>query len=309
MTVLTIIAAIVLLILVIMAAVVIFVVRYLAYHPKSKRKPLHHEAMAHCSLKLTEFVRTNNDNQKIYAWFTKNVDSSIGDHVLLLQHGHRQNRHEMLKQAEILYKAGFSILITTIRAHDQSDGKFITFGLKEAEDIRCWHTFLTAEQRFLPKKIGFIGNSMGGVTLLRTHYLYKIGAVLVLQSVLADLDETIKKRASYVTRLPGLLFQIPISTLIKIWTRFNTRDVKPHLWATAITIPAFIMQGGSDTLVPTTSGETLYNALKTDAKFKKLWFEVKQKHVCFEHDHTQAFHDNLTTFLYKHFVNAKSTQS
>jgi len=55
--------------------------------------------------------------------------------VVIAQHGYKADRGEMLNEAEILHRHGYGVLVTSIRAHDLSEGTLITFGHEEIKDL------------------------------------------------------------------------------------------------------------------------------------------------------------------------------
>src|SRR5580698_7382928 len=56
--------------------------------------------------------------------------------VVVLMHGVRANRLQMLDRARFLHRAGYAVLLYDSRAHGESTGRAITFGYLESRDAR-----------------------------------------------------------------------------------------------------------------------------------------------------------------------------
>ena len=79
-------------------------------------------------------------------------------------------------------KLGFNVLLADQRAHGKSQGKTITFGIKERYDVRSWVEYFT--KRFGEnQKIYLSGLSMGGATVLMSS---NVGLSQNVIGILAD---------------------------------------------------------------------------------------------------------------------------
>ncbi len=79
-------------------------------------------------------------------------------------------------------KLGFNVLLADQRAHGKSQGKTITFGIKERYDVRSWVEYFT--KRFGEnQKIYLSGLSMGGATVLMSS---NVGLSKNVIGILAD---------------------------------------------------------------------------------------------------------------------------
>ena len=61
---------------------------------------------------------------------------------MLLLHGHRGNRDQLLVHAEYLVEAGYGALSIDFRNHGESDGEFTSMGYHELKDARAAFRFL-----------------------------------------------------------------------------------------------------------------------------------------------------------------------
>lgn len=138
----------------------------LAFHPE--RLPLDHRAEAQAAAvrygaTLQDVSVTASDGTRLAAWFTHPANSH-GDAVILL-HGVGDNRQGMESFAELFLSHGYSVLAPDSRAHGVSGGRFPTYGVKEAADVRAWYDWLQAHDR--PRCVFGMGESMGAAVLLQ----------------------------------------------------------------------------------------------------------------------------------------------
>ncbi len=241
----------------------------------------------------------NQRNERLVAWWAAQPPRRNRPRAaLILQHGYKMHRGEMLQQANFFYAAGYSVLLPAMRAHEHSEGTHIEFaGATEAEDIKLWHTYLTSKQRFHPKHIGFVGNSLGAAALLHAHAVYQLGAVLIIQSLFAELSASISSSVRYFTGIPGTFLAQAIATRIEKLTNIKSTNIAPVRWAAQITVPSFIMQGGADRAIPTTSGALLYHTIPLPPSQKAFWYDEKQKHVNFDQAYPQEYINRVIPFV------------
>ena len=86
--------------------------------------------------------------------------------TLLLVHGFRSSPFCDFGVSYAFYHSlGWNILAVCQRAHEESEGKYITFGVKERYDVLDWTLYL--RDRFGPEHpVALIGISMGCATVL-----------------------------------------------------------------------------------------------------------------------------------------------
>ncbi len=85
--------------------------------------------------------------------------------VIILMHGyHSCAIHDFSCAVEYYHNLGFVLIMPDLRAHGDSDGKYITFGIKEKDDCRLWAEF--AERKFKGLPILLDGMSMGASTVM-----------------------------------------------------------------------------------------------------------------------------------------------
>jgi dipeptidyl aminopeptidase/acylaminoacyl peptidase len=263
--------------------------------PMETRK-LPEENPSNFNLPYEDVEITSPDGLKLAGWFVPSQNGA----VIIMQHGYKSTRKELLNEAEMMYRHGYGILLTTVRAHDHSDGEMITFGMKEIDDLEAWYQYLVTRNDIDPEKIGMLGNSYGGMLAIQfTAHNKKIKAV-VADCAFSSLNDTVETSVEYFTDLPAF----PFAPLIVFWaereTGFKTEDIDATKWIAQISPrPVFLMQGGADVVISADSGQRLYDAA---GEPKELWFAPELGHVGFDKERAAEFEQRVSKFFDKYLL-------
>ncbi|MBC7791863.1 MAG: alpha/beta hydrolase [Anaerolineae bacterium] len=198
-------------------------------------------------------------------WF---AGGPAGGGAVLLLHGVRGNRLQMLNRARFLYAAGYSVLLVDFGAHGESTGERITFGSREALDATAALEWL--RRRLPAEAVGAIGISMGGAAALLGRNPLKADA-LVLESVYPTIDAAIdgRLRSRFGAMGPRLA---PFLTLqLPLWLGFERKVLRPLDRVADVKVPLLIISGTADTY--TTIAET--NLLYARAQQPKEFWAVE----------------------------------
>lgn len=106
------------------------------------------------------------DGLNLKGYYLKNENSN--GKVMILCHGYRSFPYfDFSASAKVYYSLGFDLLFIVHRTHLESDGKYITFGIKERYDLLEWIKY--ADNRHNGKaQIILAGVSMGAATVMYT---------------------------------------------------------------------------------------------------------------------------------------------
>ena len=86
------------------------------------------------------------------------------NNTMILFHGYRSASARDFACAVKMYTdMGFNVLLCDQRSHGRSEGKLITFGVKESRDVLSWVNFVNRE--YSPSSIALGGMSMGATTV------------------------------------------------------------------------------------------------------------------------------------------------
>jgi esterase/lipase len=200
--------------------------------------------------------------------------------VIVALHGYKASRGEMLNEAAMLERHGYGVLLPALRAHDMSDGDLITFGRREIDDLRRWVQFAQTLPGVRSRRIGIIGNSLGGTLAIQAAAVMpEIGAVAT-NSAFSSLTDTVETSIRFFTGMPPF----PFAPLIVFWAERQTGVRVADVDATRAIgrispRPVLIMQGGADEVISTASGQRLYDAA---GEPRDLWFDALVGHTRFD---------------------------
>lgn len=108
---------------------------------------------------------------------------------VVLMHGVRANRLQMLERARVLHDQGYAVLLFDFQAHGESTGARITFGKLESVDAAAAVQFMRARE----SRVAAIGVSLGGAAALVGVDPLAVDA-LVLGSVYPDIGAALSNR-------------------------------------------------------------------------------------------------------------------
>ena len=189
-------------------------------------------------------------------------------HILL--HGYRGSYQDMCGCFKIAKELGHNVLLVSQRAHGKSDGKYLSFGIKESRDCLAWIEYIN--QRFgAEQPIILKGVSMGAATVMMASELELPENVV---GILADCGysspEKIIRHVMRKRHYPQLLFPfIRLGGLI-----FGGFDICSNTPVRALKnckLPVFFIHGDDDRFVPYEMGRENFEACPA----KKYFFTGK----------------------------------
>ena len=262
----------------------------LLHSPMSTRE-LPDETPADYKLEFEDVTVTNPDGMKLVGWFIPAENGA----VIIMQHGYKSTRSELLNEAEMMHRHGYSVLITSIRAHDYSEGELITLGVYEVQDMEAWYQYLLTRSDIDPDKIGILGNSYGGMLSIQYAAQNKNIKAVVANSAFSSMKDTVSTSVKHFTGLP----EFPFVPLIVFWAEQSTgikmEEIDATKWIPQISPrPVFLMQGGADTVISPTSGQALYDAAGDP---KELWFDPALGHVEFDKERSEEYEAKVSAFF------------
>jgi fermentation-respiration switch protein FrsA (DUF1100 family) len=213
---------------------------------------------------------------------------------ILLMHGVRSNRLQMLNRARFLSQAGYSVLLFDFQAHGESIGKHITFGYLEALDAEAAYSWLN--NKLTNKTIGVIGVSLGGAATLLGE-VSKQAKALILESVYPTIEEAIANRLRLRLGSLGKSVMPLLTWQIEPRLGFKTEQLRPieHIAKTSAAI--LIITGDKDQHTPLAESKRLYKAAN---KPKQLWIIEGAAHINFDRYRPDLYKTKVLNFFNDH---------
>lgn len=113
---------------------------------------------------LQEVSIAASDSAILKAWYVR--PRNFNANAVVLTHGITDNREGVAGYAELFLKHGYAVLLPDARGHGESGGEFATYGLKEADDLHRWVTWLYAHDS--PDCVYGFGESYGAALVLES---------------------------------------------------------------------------------------------------------------------------------------------
>jgi pimeloyl-ACP methyl ester carboxylesterase len=196
------------------------------------------------------------DGITLRGWYLPTAEQR---HLIVLVHGMWSSWSEMAGLGRDLHDQGFDVLLFDLRGHGQSDPSRLYLGRRERADIRAVMDW-AKNHDFEPDRVGWLGYSMGGATLLMEAAQNPGIQVAVIDSPFGNLPEVLKNQLSKHSGLPSL-FNPGILLAARIFYGVRTDDLIPiraaRAWGER---PLLLIHGESDSTVPLSQAYALARA-------------------------------------------------
>src|SRR5262245_44231828 len=223
---------------------------------------------AHLQGRDVEFE--SGSGSKLRGWL---ISGRKGAGAVVLTHGFRGDRRQMLGRASFLSEAGYGVLFFDFQAHGESPGKQITIGYLESRDAQGAVEFI--RKNCPGEKLGAIGLSMGGAAAILASPALEVDAI-VLEAVYPDIE---RAAANRVERYLGawarglgrlLIMQLPLRAGIE------KEELRPIDRVGAIKAPKLFIAGEKDLHTKLDESREIFAAASEP---KELWVVEAAAHV------------------------------
>ncbi len=183
--------------------------------------------------------------------------------TLIVFHGyHSLATVDFALEAKFLHDLGYRLLIPYQRSHGESEGKYITYGVKERFDCREWARY--AEDRFGPEDIFLAGISMGSSTVLMAAGLDLPESV---RGILADCGftspwEIMKHVSRRDFKLPSFPLLHVLDLLARLQAGFSLKEADTRDALAKSVLPVLFFHGVEDDFVPLSMTQENFRACR-----------------------------------------------
>ena len=185
--------------------------------------------------------------------------------TVLLAHGYRSSYLlDFAMVFDVYHQFGFNLLVLDQRCHGKSEGKYITFGVKESCDVENWIRFHNDRYGAMPLILN--GLSMGASTVL---YLADKDLPENVKGIIADCGFTspkaiLKNVYRSIIRLPAVLTVLSADIFARLFAhfRFGEKDTRKTLANSRL--PVLMIHGLADDFVSCEMTKQAYAACTSE---------------------------------------------
>ena len=224
----------------------------------------------------------------VSGWFARGIPRRG---AVLLLHGIRSDRRQMLNRALALHAVGYSVLLIDLPSHGESSGNRITFGYREAEGVRASLRFLDINAS--GERTAVVGVSQGAAAFVLADAPGVLSAV-VLESMYSTIEQTLANRLQLragslaVAFAPLFMAQLPMRLGV------SAAELRPIDHVAGLQAPVLIAVGTEDLRTTVAETQRIFDAA---ARPKELWLVDGAGHVDLYGFNPRAYEARVFAFL------------
>lgn len=196
--------------------------------------------------------------------------NSPTDKWVIIVHGYQSSENRSKIYGAGFYKLGYNVLTYSLRGHKPSEGKYITMGDKDSEDLMSFINLIIKEN---PKaQIALHGTSMGGATVLNASgkILSENVKAIIDDCGYADLWKIFKKELRLRFNLPSFPVLYMANIMGNIKSNITISSIKPIEEVKKSAIPIMFIHTTGDDFVPVSDTYLMYDAKEQGYKEKYI---------------------------------------
>lgn len=213
-----------------------------------------------------EEVYIHNQKLKLHGTFlNQNSNKSV-----IIIHGYGAKIKFRIQDAPFYYNQGFNVLLIDQRVHGLSEGKYVSLGKYESQDLLEWIKWLSAKTN--NSKIVLDGVSMGAATVLCASRLDLPANVVfaVSDCSYTTMQELIKATSKRYMLVPNWLLIGLGEGYARRFGKFSLNQDGPIDCVKQAKIPILFIHGTGDKLIPVSMSNELYDACISDKKLVQI---------------------------------------
>lgn len=248
-------------------------------------------------LKLDKKTLTmTNEGLTLKAWY---VPADVKtDKTAIVVHGFGNHKEGMTAYGMLFHKLGYNVLMPDNRAHGESDGTLIGYGVTDKRDLIKWTNQLVSTN---PKtEITYFGLSMGAATVMMAsgQHLPKNVVNIIEDCGYSSVWEELTYQAKDMYHLPAfpLLYEVSALSKIRAGFAYGEDEASSVKALSHNKLPVLFIHGDADDFVPTSMVYQNYDA--TQGK-KELWLVKGAKHAKALETDKAGYYKTVQAFLEK----------
>jgi pimeloyl-ACP methyl ester carboxylesterase len=193
------------------------------------------------------------DGALLRGWMFTPAETKGGCVVVL--HGIGGSRQDALGFARLLLDNRYRALLPDLRAHGESGGELITYGVLETGDVARWVDWLTGAEKC--ERVYGLGESLGAGVLLQSLSIESRFRAVIAECPYASLEEVGRERGAQLLPIPagiGTIVDIPLieTALLYVRTHYgiDARQAWPARAVRDTRTPILLIHGIDDEKTP-----------------------------------------------------------
>lgn len=202
------------------------------------------------------------DKLKLHARFINNNS----DTMVLFIHGYRsRGLNDFAWPMRKIYEKGYNIFYIDPRCHGESEGKYVTFGIKERLDLLAWVNHINKEYK--PKNIIIYGMSMGCATSSMALPLMPSNVkCAILDCGFSDVYKLMVKQTKEMIKVDAHLPVLIMNLYCMLISKFSMFKTSPKKALSKVSTPCFFIHGKKDSVIPFSHSVENYEACGSKVK-------------------------------------------
>ncbi len=228
-------------------------------------------------LKLDKKTLTlTNDDLTLKSWYVPAKTKT--DKTVIVVHGFNAKKEEMSAYGMLFHKLGYNVLMPDNRAHGESEGKIIGYGVTDSRDLIKWTDKLVKSNP--QSEITYFGVSMGAATVMMASGkdLPKNVKAIIEDCGYTSVWDELSYQAKDMYNLPAfpILYEVSAISKLRAGFTYGSPEASSVIALSHNKLPALFIHGDADDFVPTAMVDENYAATKGP---KMRWIVKGAKHA------------------------------
>jgi len=220
---------------------------------------------------------TARDQVTLVAWWLHPAEPYRN--CVLVLHGIKDSRRSSVAFAPMFLEANYAVLAPDSRAHGESGGSMLTYGLLEKYDVIDWAHWMRSQGC---QKIYGLGESLGASILIQAAAVENAFSAIVAECPYADLREIAEYRMREIIPAPSFL-AVPAAKFVvfsgmvyaNLAYHLDFREVSPRASIARTETPIMLIHGLKDSRTPPLHSQELADAKPGNP----LWLVPNAGHI------------------------------
>jgi fermentation-respiration switch protein FrsA (DUF1100 family) len=200
---------------------------------------------------------TTKDKAVLKGWWFR---SGFTGNCVIVLHGIGDSKGGSSGFAPMFLSGGYSVLAPDSRAHGESGGEFVTYGLLERHDVIAWADWMRAQGC---RNVDGLGESLGASILIQAAAVKPVFNAIVAECPFADLQAMARYRVQKMAGGNAFVAGLVVDTgmlYADVFDHLDFRQVSPLASMRSSITPVLLIHGLADWRTPAEQSRELFAA-------------------------------------------------